>query len=181
MKIIQGIDGIGIRRNIEKDFRNILTCLETVEGFDSDFIERFRKVLKVEKASVREIYITTEELVEAYNNIYRMLFRLIVYSGIRYELAVEMLATYGLGNYMPIEFVNELDRVEFKSGTAKEGIRHDKVSASTIRKWHLNFMIENGISKGVVDFISRRASVTVGSTYYLHKTKQADQFYAKID
>jgi intergrase/recombinase len=41
-------------------------------------------------------------------------------------------------------------------------------------------MIENGIPESVADFIQGRASITVGSTYYLSKTNQADLFYSKV-
>ncbi len=209
-ELIYSIDKKGVRRNLEKAFRNLLTYLETIEGYPSDFIDAFRRVVKVERAGVREIYITTNELVEAYKHIlphYRTLFKLIVYSGIRLEHAVELLGTFNPDDlvvkddlsiarypiawiskgqkrsywaYFPIRFVDELERIELKPGTAKEGIRYGRVSASTIRKWNFNFLIENGVPESVADFIQGRASVTVGSSHYLAKTRQADMFYSKI-
>ena len=51
---------------------------------------------------------------------------------------------------------------------------------STIRKWHLNFLIEHSIPESVADFIQGRASVTVVSAHYLAKTQQADLWYGKV-
>ncbi len=51
---------------------------------------------------------------------------------------------------------------------------------SSLLNWHLNFMIENGIPESVADFIQGRASITVGSSHYLAKAKQADLFYSKV-
>jgi intergrase/recombinase len=59
-------------------------------------------------------------------------------------------------------------------------IEFNSVSASTLRKWNLNFMIERGIPESVSDFIQGRASVTVGSAHYLAKTNQADLWYSEI-
>lgn len=133
------------------------------------------------------------------------MFKLLVYSGIRLDHAVDMFANFDSSNlvvkdniarypiavfskghkiafwaYIPAQFAEELERVEFNYNAAKTGIIVGRVSSLSIRKWHLNFMIENGVPESVADFIQGRASVTVGSTHYLHKTKQADQFYAKI-
>ncbi len=207
-KILQGIDKPGVRRWFTKAFRNLLNYLEEIEGVDETLLAKFRKVAKIERSGVREVFITTEELVQAYHNIlpkYRILFKLLVYSGIRLDHAVDMLANFDGSNlvikdniarypiatfsrghkkafwaYIPTRFADEIERVEFNYNAAKAGIIVGRVSALSIRKWHLNFMIENGIPESVADFIQGRASVTVGSTHYLNKTKQADQFYSKI-
>ena len=42
------------------------------------------------------------------------------------------------------------------------------------------FLILNGVPESVADFIQGRASVTVGSSHYLAKTKQADEWYSRI-
>ncbi len=208
--IIKSIDQRGVRRWFINAFRNLLKFLEYEKEWDETIINKYRKVAKTEKAGVREVFITTEELLEAFNNIlpkYHILFKLIVYSGLRLDQACDMLATYepeklvikddlGLARYpvasiskgykraywayMPIKFVSELERRFIKYGTAKKAIYYKRVSALTIRKWHLNFMIENGVPESVADFIQGRASVTVGSTHYLHKTKQADKFYSNL-
>ncbi len=208
--IIKNIDKRGVRRWFINAFRNLLKFLEYEKGWDETIINKYRKVAKTEKSGVREVFITSEELIEAYNNIlpkYRTLFKLLVYSGMRLDQACEMLATFeheklvikddlGLARYpvasiskgykraywayMPLSFAKELDQIYINYGTAKKAVYYKRVSALSIRKWHLNFMIENGIPESVADFIQGRASVTVGSTHYLNKTKQADQFYSKV-
>jgi len=47
------------------------------------------------------------------------------------------------------------------------------VSEPTLAR-DLNKLIELGVPESIADFIQGRASVTVGSTHYLNKTKQAD-------
>jgi len=208
--IIKSIDKRGVRRWFINAFRNLLKFLEYEREWDEAIINKYRKVAKTERSGIREVFITTEELLEAYENIlpkYRILFKLIVYSGLRLDQACDMLAGYesekliikedlelarypvasmskgfkrAYWAYMPIRFVSELERTFIKYGTAKKAIYYKRVSALSIRKWHLNFMIENGVPESVADFIQGRASVTVGSTHYLNKTKQADQFYSKL-
>ncbi len=210
LSLIRSIDKPGVRRWFIKGFRNLLNYLEEVEGYPDLLLERLRKVAKTEPSGVREVYISTEELVEAYRHIserYRVLFRLLVYSGIRLEHAVQMLATFDPSNlvireefgiaryplawtskgrkrefwaYLPLEFAKELKPMDLKAGTAKEGIRYGRVSASTLRKWNYNFLIMNGVPESVADFIQGRASVTVGSSHYLAKTRQADEWYSRV-
>ncbi|WP_157197265.1 integrase [Methanohalobium evestigatum] len=50
-----------------------------------------------------------------------------------------------------------------------------KVGAS-IRKWHLNVMLE----ESVAEFIQGRVATTVGSAHYLNKVKQAKTEYHRI-
>ena len=213
--IISSIEGVGKRRWFQRAFRNLLTFLE-IKGYPSDFIERFRKAIKVEKAGVREVFISDEELLKAWDTIkqkskkLQIIFKLLVYSGIRGKQAVAMLSNFdpdkmvfkdkiarypiaeiskgakkGYWAYMPKDFAKELISFmkEFKGKITKKTVDHiivGRVSASTIRKWHLNFMIENGVPESVADFIQGRASVTVGSTHYLNKTKQADEWYSRV-
>ncbi|WP_048084651.1 integrase [Archaeoglobus profundus] len=216
IEILSSIDSIGKRRWFERGFRNLLNFLE-IKGYPLDFIERFRKAVKVENAGVREIFIDTNELLEAWRDKIsrrsrkmQILFKLFVYSGVRGKQAVAMLnnfdplkivykdriARYPIANiskgskkgywvYMPSKFAKEL--VDFiKSFNGKmtkktiDNMRFGRVSASTIRKWHLNFLIENGVPESVADFIQGRASLTVGSTHYLNKTKQADEWYSRV-
>ena len=82
--------------------------------------------------------------------------------------------------YLPSSFLYELKSCNGINGDMRKKIKYGRVSASTIRKWNLNFLIENGIPESVADFIQGRASVTVGSSHYLAKTNQADLFYLKV-
>ncbi len=148
--IIKSITQKGVRRWFINAFRNLLKFLEYEKGWDESIINKYRKVAKTEKAGVREVFITTDELLEAFNNIlpkYHILFKLIVYSGMRLDQACDMLATYepeklvikedlGLARYpvasiskgykraywayMPIKFVSELEQTSIKYGTAKK-------------------------------------------------------------
>ncbi len=88
--IIKSITQKGVRRWFINAFRNLLKFLEYEKGWDESIINKYRKVAKTEKAGVREVFITTEELLEAFNNIlpkYHILFKLIVYSGMRLDQA----------------------------------------------------------------------------------------------
>ena len=58
-------------------------------------------------------------------------------------------------------------------GTIQKRLAHGRVSAKTIRKWHLNFMVEHGVSESIADFIQGRTPATVGSAHYLNKVKGA--------
>lgn len=54
------------------------------------------------------------------------------------------------------------------------------VCAKTIRKWHLNLMIKEGVTESLADFIQGRAPATVGSAHYLNKVQQSKEAYKKI-
>lgn len=41
--------------------------------------------------------------------------------------------------------------------------------AKYLRKWNYNFLILNGVTESVADFIQGRASITVGFMHYLAK------------
>ncbi|WP_370574627.1 integrase [Methanomethylovorans sp.] len=55
-----------------------------------------------------------------------------------------------------------------------------RVSAKTIRKWHLNVMVKEGVTKSLADFMQDRVPVTVGSAHYLNKVQQAKEEYRRI-
>ncbi len=57
--------------------------------------------------------------------------------------------------------------------TIRNWITHERVTPKTIRKWSLNFMIDNGVSESIADFIQGRSPATVGSAHYLNKVKGA--------
>ncbi|MCK4736062.1 MAG: hypothetical protein KAT65_26640 [Methanophagales archaeon] len=84
--------------------------------------------------------------------------------------------------YFPSTFLEELKQFDTSHNrhSYQKWIKFNRVSASTLRKWNLNFMIERGIPESVCDFIQGRASITVGSAHYLAKTNQADLWYSKV-
>lgn len=64
--------------------------------------------------------------------------------------------------------------------TVRNAISHERVSPKTIRKWHLNFMIDNGVSESIADFIQGRTPATVGSAHYLNKIKGSIQAFIPL-
>ena len=173
-------------------------------------LDQWRKKVKIPRPNVREVYITDEELREAYEHVkdkleLELCFKLLVFSGLRLKhlwLAMKSfnssnlvikgsIARYPVSHvskatkkaywlYMPVELVNELKPFSYNYRYYQKGIEHGRVSANSIRKWHLNKLIELGVPESVADFIQGRASLTVGSTHYLNKTKQADDWYSRI-
>ena len=195
-----------------KGLRNFLNYLEhelEVYELNGYSLEAWRKRLKIPKSNAREVYITDNELREAYSKIkkeeLKLVFKLLVFSGIRLKhlwlalkefnssnLVVKSnIARYPISTvakatkkaywlYMPAELIEELKPLTHGYDYYQKGIKHGRVDANSIRKWHLNKLIELGVPESVADFIQGRASLTVGSTHYLNKTKQADEFYSKI-
>jgi intergrase/recombinase len=193
-----------------KAVRNLLNFAEEREELSFEYIAKLRRVLKIKPAGAREIFIDDEELLEAYDNIKDSLkpfFKLLVYSGIRLSHAFRMVISYdsinlkikdniarypinwlskgkkrGYWCYIPKEFAKELESLAVYENyhTYSKGLQYKRVSAVTIRKWHYNFLIEHDVQESIADFIQGRASLTVGSTHYLNKTKQADRAYSKI-
>ena len=188
--------------------RNLFNFMQfhEIEEFNGIPIEKWKNAVKLKPSGVREIYISNNELIEAYQNIneeVKPLFKLLVYSGARltqaiagmkrlkegvtkgdiYRIPINSISkgkkkAYWL--YLPSSFLNELKSCEGINGDMRKKIKYERVSASTIRKWSLNFLIENGVPESIADFIQGRASITVGSAHYLAKTNQADLFYSKV-
>jgi len=176
------------------------------ELFNDRAIERWRKAIKLRRAGVREIYVSNSELQSAYENIsdeFKPLFKLLVYSGTRLSQAKEGIKhldkvvikgnlcrvpinSVSSGNkrvywmYFPSSLLKELKGFKNHNKYMRKQLQYERVSASTLRKWNLNFMIEQGTPESVSDFIQGRASVTVGSAHYLAKTNQADLWYSKV-
>ncbi|WP_187286403.1 integrase [Archaeoglobus profundus] len=188
----------------------MLNFAEEREELSLEYIAKLRRILKVKPSGVREVYISDEELIEAYNSIKDSLkpfFKLLVYSGMRLSHAVSMVKSFDRANlvikgniarypiswlskgkkrgywcYIPKEFAEELESLAVYENyhTYSKGLQYKRVSAVAIRKWHLNKLIELGVPESIADFIQGRASLTVGSTHYLNKTKQADDWYSRI-
>jgi len=190
--------------------RNLFNFMhfEETDDFNGIPIEKWKSAVKLKPSGVREIYITDKELQEAHQNIneeVKSLLKLLAFSGARLthtilgikhfdgviikdDLCRISISFASKGNkraywiYFPTKFLSEFKELAMPNAhrTYEKKIKYKRVSASTVRKWHLNFLIEKGIPESVVDFIQGRASVTVGSAHYLAKTQQADIWYAKI-
>nr|WP_301287512.1 integrase [Methanocalculus alkaliphilus] len=116
----------------------------------------------------------------------------ITYTGPNQEIAHISAAAQARGTkkayrlFFPAAFVPDL--IKYKGSPAsREGyhtlanrIKHGRISAKTIRKWHLNFMIENGVSESIADYIQGRTAATVGSAHYLNKIKGAVEAYLTL-
>ena len=84
--------------------------------------------------------------------------------------------------FFPTSYIPELRKLcSLKSYcSVMKDIRSGRVTAKTIRKWHLNVMIKEGITESVADFVQGRASATVGSAHYLNKVQQAVNQYRRL-
>jgi intergrase/recombinase len=173
-------------------------------------LEKWRHFVKIKKSGVVEIYVNDQEIKEAYEacpDDLRSIYRLLVYSGNRLTHVHKMLQefderniiiedeiahypTYFLSNgtkqtfqmFFPASYISELKEIKnLKSyDNIMKKIQCDRVTAKTIRKWHLNLMIKEGVTESVADFIQGRASVTVGSAHYLNKVQQATDQYSRL-
>ena len=155
---------------------------------DEAVAEKLKKACKMKPTGVRAIFISDDEILKAYEHLTRtqpeeiiILFKLLVYSGIRAVHAIELINNFdrsqlieikeksiarypilefskgqkrGYFAYIPLEFAREeLRRINISHRDYTERARYKRVSANTIRKWHYNFMIENGFPESVADFI----------------------------
>jgi intergrase/recombinase len=173
-------------------------------------LEKWRRFVKIKKSGVVEIYVNDEEIKKGYAECpqqMKPIYSLLVYSGNRLTHIHQMLENFDERNiiiegevahyptsflssgtkktfhlFFPSLYVPELRKLcSLKSycSVMKE-IRSGRVTAKTIRKWHLNTMIKEGITESVADFIQGRASATVGSAHYLNKIQQATDQYSRL-
>ncbi len=138
------------------------------------------------------------------NDEIELVFLLLVYSGLRLTHLIEALQNYKSSNVVkvndevnryPIAFVSkgrkkaywlyypswiELKRVKKGYSYFEKNLAYKRVTATNIRRWNYNFLVVNRVPESVADYIQGRASVTVGSSHYLAKTMQADEWYSRI-
>ncbi len=197
---------IGVRQ-----FLNYLEDEHEISDLNGYSISRWKLKLKSPRSKPREVYLTDDEIREAFEHIEddqtRLVFKLITYSGIRLSHAIRMMRSFNPKNivvkgdvaYYPISeivegtkrgyialfpsrFVDELKSVEitFNYHTIQKRIRFGRVSANTIRKWHLNLMAECDVRESVAEFIQGRKSLPIGTIHYLKAKERAIKEYAKI-
>jgi len=116
----------------------------------------------------------------------------IIYAGPKKQIAHISAAQEAAGTkqayrlFFPAFFIPDLiEYVESPASqqaydTVRNAISHERVSPKTIRKWHLNFMIDNGVSESIADFIQGRTPQTVGSAHYLNKIKGATEAFIHL-
>ncbi|MFW6002543.1 MAG: integrase [archaeon] len=181
--------------------------IENPCGYDLD---KWRRLVKFKKSGACEVYITDKELHEAYEQCpedYKTVFKLLVCSGSRLSQLHKMLENFDEKNVIIDGDIAHYPTSEFSSGNKKtfqiffptsyldeiksssnlphydslrDNLKIGRVGARSIRKWHLNAMIEEGVTESVAEFIQGRAATTVGSAHYLNKVKQAKTEYHRI-
>ena len=189
--------------------RALLNYLEATSIIDEDSLFRYRKAVRVPKTGSDDFIPDVDEVIETYQKItsesYRLLYKLILYSGIRLVEAVHILTTYDRGNlmvngriakyslnmvrgtkraiyaYVPLGFSRELRKAQdcAKANTYFRSCR-GRLPLKYLRKWHYNFLISQGVPESVTDFIQGRALSSVGSMHYLAKARQADDWYSRV-
>ena len=210
--IKEAMDKVGNKKRYAYGLRNFLKFLAEIEVIDEEFSKFLQSYAKAKTSGIREVYISDAEVSEAWEHIKerrkeaRLLFQLMVFSGVRLSQLVRMLSTFnstllqfplegiarypirelskgkkrGFWVYMPSELTSELRQVTVKESTAWEWVTYKRVSANTLRKWHYTFLIRQGVPADVADFIQGRASQRVGATHYLNKTLLADEWYSVV-
>jgi len=188
--------------------RNLLNFYETFELMNEGSIMKYRKIVKIPKANQDEYVPEDSKVIETFRKFkderYKILFKLLTFSGIRLRESLHLLRTFdsnklinndkiakyplGLNRrskksyyaYMPLEFSNELRRMELNEDAVSQYFKKKGLPCKYLRKWNYNFLILNGVPESVADFIQGRASITVGSMHYLAKVKQADEWYSRV-
>jgi len=170
---------------------------------------------EIKPTGTRDVDLQNDEIVEAYEHFRQhgnkydvILYRLLVYSGLRLahvlealhnwnpenvkvygQVAVYRMEAFIKGNkkafvmLFPAEMLDEIEKFpeEYTYNVARHRINYRRVSAITIRHWFYNFMIlDNGVPEGVTNFIQGRTPENVGSANYLAKMRGAIQKYAEI-
>jgi intergrase/recombinase len=181
--------------------------IDEVAGYT---IEKGRRFIKIKQSGVVEIYVTDDEIREALDACavdIKPLLQLVIFSGNRLSHVHAMLETFDERNmvidgevahyptsafskgtkrtfqiFFPTSFIPVLNSIgkPYTYNHYMKKLRHGRVTAKTIRKWHLNLMISEGIPESIADFIQGRAPVTVGSAHYLNKVMQAKEAYSKL-
>ncbi|AFV23643.1 hypothetical protein Mpsy_1435 [Methanolobus psychrophilus R15] len=199
----------------DKESRGLWNLFNYCEDEEIDILaghalEKWRRFVKIPKSGVTEVYITDEEVHEAYVSCpseLKILFKLLICSGnllahlylmlqrfdekkvvIDGDIAHYPSSEFSSGNkrtfqiFFPTAYI--LDIKSFQSPdkykTVSKKLQVRRVSAKTIRKWHLNVMIKEGVTESLADFIQGRAPATVGSAHYLNKVQQAKEEYRRI-
>ena len=196
------------KKNMILALRNIVNYCEELRIISLDKSVELKKVLKCVKSNVDGYVPSDDEVIEAFTRFddenYRLVFKLIAFSGLRIREVVRMLnnfdkrrlmingdiAKYPLFDerstkkvffaYMPKHFALELKRIKVTEQGIKNYFYRRGLPAKYLRKWNYNFLILNGVPESVADFIQGRASITVGSMHYLAKVKQADEWYSRV-
>ncbi len=150
-----------------------------------------------------------DEILKNYKRIseekYRVLYKLLFFSGIRVVEGIRMLSSYDPKNleikvniakyhlnqlrgtknvfivYIPAKFVEELSKFEVTENSVDKYFRRRKIRLKYLRKWHYNYLvIEKRVPADIADFIQGRFPATVSARHYLAKMYGADEWYSKV-
>ena len=196
------------KRHFIAGLRNLLNYYEIFHNVSPEKLAPYRKILKMPRTNLDNYVPDTEQILKVYECInderYRLLFKLLVYSGLRLKEAVYLLNNYNNSRiiingkiakypiplnretkrsyyaYMPKSFALTLKPMAPNEDAVKQYFSKRGLPAKYLRKWNYNFLILNGVPESVADFIQGRASITVGSMHYLAKVKQADEWYSRV-
>ncbi|RZN38110.1 MAG: hypothetical protein EFT35_05080 [Methanophagales archaeon ANME-1-THS] len=190
-----------------KGLRNLLNFmdyqeLDTINGTP---IERWRSSIKLKKSNARMIYLSDEEVQEAYQHMdedVKILFLAVAYSGARLTQLLEGLEHLGesiiLGDiarfpleskgskkgfwcYIPSSLLSDLRKYKSEGyDTVKKKLKYGRVTGATLRKWNLNFLISHGVQESIADFIQSRVAKSVAASHYMNLLAQGDREYTRI-
>jgi intergrase/recombinase len=196
----------------ERGLRNFLNYCEDedIDDVAGYSIHKWRRYIKIKKSGVTEIYVSDDEIRNAYKSYpedLKPVYQLLLYSGNRLAHIHKMLKHFDERNIVVDGDIAHYPTSSFSSGTKRtfhvffptsfiptlksinqiygydhysKKMRRGRVSAKTVRKWHLNMMVSEGVNEGTADFIQGRAPATVGNAHYLNKVKHAKEAYKKI-
>jgi len=200
-------DNASSKKQITIAIRNLLNYCEEMDLLDEGFIAKLRKPLKSVKSNPDNYVPNDEKVIEAYHKInpkYKVLFRLLLFSGIRATEAIEFFKEYTkdkveiVGNvaryplfsirknkrsyfvYFPADMVDEIENGEYTRRGISNAFIRAGLPSKYLRKWNYNFLIMHNVPESVADFIQGRSPISIGSMHYLAKVKQADYWYNKI-
>lgn len=196
------------KRNLCVAIRNLLNYLEAFDLMREEDLARYRKIVRIPRTNPDSYIPDDKTVINAFskfeNSRYKIVFKLLLYSGLRIREALELLKDFDKsklivnGNiakyplnidrktkrsyyaYMPKSFALKLKPLSLNEDATKQYFSRRGLPAKYLRKWNYNFLILNGVPESVADFIQGRASITVGSMHYLAKVKQADEWYSRV-
>ncbi|MDK2795076.1 MAG: hypothetical protein PWQ58_275 [Archaeoglobaceae archaeon] len=171
--LIEIIENSTSRKNIILALRNLINYCEQFEIISQEKALRLKKILKCVRSSTDAYVPSDEEVKRALEKIdrdgYRIVFKLIAFSGLRVLEAIKMLSEFRKGRlmingniakyplfddrstkrayfaYMPKNFAMELKRIKLTKNGVCNYFYRKKFNPKYLRKWNYNFLILNGV------------------------------------
>jgi intergrase/recombinase len=186
--------------SLAKGLRAFFTFLSEEEEFDSD---PWIKAIKIRSYGVREVFIDTQELLEALEHVKEpFLLKAMALSGVRYSHLLSSLSlldkaitldsfvripTRSISKgkkstffiYLPMEIYEELKKIDIPEYDVKS-VTYKRVSPNSVRKWFTNQLVEFGINGDLIDFYQGRVGGSIRATVYTQMTVHCDRAYKEI-